>query len=395
MDDPRALKQAHLEEKIAPFIPQGTELVKPPCPYFDVCGGCQLQHIPYPAQLKWKRQHLLHLLAEQGIEADELTDETRGLVDSPYLYRNKADFSARTWDNELHLGYRPHGGRGELVEIDECPIVLPAVNKALAAVRQKLHLVPSLARKLVSLVVRCSLSTGKSALLYHSKLKDETVYETLTKNAASIDENLAGGTFVKKRKEYIYGEGELTEAVGNINLTYSVRSFFQANPRLLPQLCEAVKELAEPCKKGVMMDVFCGVGLFALYLSNDFEQLYGIESAPCSVKMAQRNAQNNGVTSVQFVRDIAEERFKQFMDTGVEPGLVVLDPPRSGLGKSVVASLNSLNPSPVVVLVSCNPHSLAIDLAGLLKGGYKLERIIPVDMFPQTEHLEVVARLTR
>ena len=395
MESPRELKKAYLEEKIAPFIPKGTELVEPPCPYFDVCGGCQLQHLPYSAQLEWKRNHLLHLFAAKGIDANEITEKTRGSLDSPLAYRNKADFSARTWDGQVHLGYRPHGGKGELVEVEDCPIVLPAINKTLAAIRESLPLVPALAKKLVSVVVRCSLSAQKSAILYHSKHKDESVYETLTRNAAKLDENLAGGTFVKKRKEYTYGTAELTERVENIELTYSVRSFFQANPRLLPELCKAVSELAEPCNKGVMMDIFCGVGLFALYLSDEFEEIYGIESAPCSVAMASKNAQNNGVKSVKFVRDIAEERFRQFMATGIEPGLVVLDPPRSGLGKSVVDSLNSLDPSPVLVLVSCNPHTLADDIAGLTSGGYKLERVIPVDMFPQTEHLEVVARLTR
>ena len=395
MDTPRDLKKAYLEEKIAPFIPSGTELVTPPCKYFDVCGGCQLQHIPYSAQLEWKRNHLLHLLKAKGIEASDITDKTRGSSETALAYRNKADFSARTWDGQVHLGYRPHGGKGELVEADECPIVLPAVNKALAAIRESLPLAPALAKKLVSVVVRCSLYENKSAILYHSKHKDESVYETLTRKACEIDENLAGGTFVKKRKEYIYGTSELTEKVDHVELTYSVRSFFQANPQLLPELCKAVKELTEPCDKGVMMDIFCGVGLFALYLSSSFEEIYGIESAPCSVAMATKNAEKNGVKSVKFVRDMAQERFRQFMATGIEPGLVILDPPRSGLGEIVVESLNSLRPSPVLVLVSCNPHTLADDISGLTAGGYKLERVIPVDMFPQTEHLEVVARLTR
>jgi tRNA/tmRNA/rRNA uracil-C5-methylase (TrmA/RlmC/RlmD family) len=394
-DDPRLLKAAYLQGSIEPLLPPGVRRVAPPCPAFDVCGGCQLQHVSYEDQLAFKRNLVARAMAAAGLPAGLVPEPVRGMPGEPLRYRNKADFSARTWDDELHIGFRPHGGRGALVEVAACPILLPVVNATLTAVRGALPAFPDLRRRLVSVVVRASLARDQAALFFHSKLKDDVVHLDLATAAQEREARILGGTYVRKRKAHTVGEASLEEEVGGLRLTYPVRSFFQANPGHLPELCRLVAELAEHPRRAVLVDVFCGVGLFALTLARRFENVFGIESTPYSVTAAQQNALANGVTNVTFLRGTAEERVHHLCITGFRPDVIVLDPPRSGLGASVVQSLAGLRPSPVVVLVSCNPVTLATDLVALARAGYAVERVVPVDMFPQTEHVEVVARLTR
>jgi 23S rRNA (uracil-5-)-methyltransferase RumA len=393
---PQELKSEYLAKEINPFIPEGTKLVEPPCPAFKTCGGCQLQHIPVYIQPEVKRQKLISAFSNANVNLKIPVENTRANIEHAFGYRNKADLTSKTWDNRIHLGFNSYGGKGELIEVDECPILMPVINKTLNNVRGAVINVEELARKLVSITIRASKSRNESFLLYHSKYKDEKIYSKITGEVQKTTEELTGGTFIKKGKEFTKGSSIITERVGSIDLYYTVRTFFQANIFMLDELCKCVGELIEPTKKKkVLLDIYCGVGLFALQFAKEFSEVYGIESTPASIDMAIKNAKKNNLSSIPFYRDCAEDRLEQLLRTGIFPDVIILDPPRSGLHKNVIASLIGLLPSPDLILVSCNPVSLADNVKDLEAGGYVLERLIPVDMFPQTEHLEVVARMTR
>jgi len=395
-EEPQVLKAAYWESAIAPHLPSGIQKGTPHCPVFDLCGGCHLQRLSYEDQLTFKHRWLEHTFREAGLSNIVSTiEKVRANHEHPLFYRNKADFSARTWDDILHLGYRAYGGGGPLVECPECSILMPSINTALGTLRNLVADNEHLRRKLVSLVIRSTLHEGRINLLYHSKQKDPDVYMQLTEAAAKECSLISGGTFVKKRREFVWGTPSLTEVVSAMEFTYPVRGFFQSNPFALPLLCQAVEELATPCTRSTFADVYCGVGLFAILLAAQFKEVIGIESSPLSLIMSKHNADKAGLTNTAFLRGTAEDRLPSLHATGSRFGLIVLDPPRSGLHDSVIATLIRLSPSPVIVLVSCNPTSLARNLRSLQNAGYCVERVIPVDMFPQTLHLEVAVRLTR
>jgi len=389
------LKTQYINTQINPYLTDNIKLVKPPCSHFSKCGGCQLQHIPVEHQ-PFVKKRMLEAIFNQATIDPSIIEDTRSLTEHAFNYRNKADFTSKTFDDQIHLGFTPYGGRGQLIEADQCPILMPVINETLTAVRKTITNVKELARKLVSVTIRASQVNNESFILYHSKYKEENIYGEITKATQKQTDKLKGGTFIKKRREHTIGSSVITEDIGSLKLSYTVRTFFQANIYMLENLCNAVEELITPCKqKEVLLDIYCGVGLFALKFGSLFSEVYGIESTPASIKMAIKNGIDNGMPSIPFYRDTAEERLAQLLRTGIYPDVIILDPPRSGLHKNVIASLAGLKPSPDLILVSCNPHSLVLNIKDLQKAGYILERIIPIDMFPQTEHLEVVAKMTR
>mgnify|MGYP006290041695 CR=1 FL=1 len=139
MIEEKSIKQLYFDREIAPFVPTNAKFVTPLCAYFPICGGCQLQELSYRDQLVWKRNRLLYFLSQYNLDLGHLTRETVGMSSDPFYYRNKADFTSKTWDGLVHLGFRPYGGKGPLIEMDECPLLLKPINKALEVFRPLLY----------------------------------------------------------------------------------------------------------------------------------------------------------------------------------------------------------------------------------------------------------------
>lgn len=332
---------------------------EPPCPYFYRCGGCHYQHANYEFQVAQKASILREQLRRVGrIEYD---GEIRTVAGPPLGYRNRSQLHI----DRGRIGYYGEGSH-ELVAIGHCPISAPKINEAIAALAGMLN-----DRRWPAFIRSIELFTNDSDVLVN-------VLETGQPVARRFFEWCA---------EHIPGAEKGFLEYGAINHVFQVshNSFFQVN-RLL------VDDLVETATGGISgrsaIDLYAGVGLFSLALAPRFESVTAIESGASAARDLKHNAERAGLP-VDVIQANVESALPR-LDTAAD--FVLADPPRSGLGKNVTAELARRKP-PRIVIVSCDPATLARDLAGLTAAGYKIERLTVVDLFPQTFHLESVTSL--
>jgi 23S rRNA (uracil1939-C5)-methyltransferase len=362
--------------RIVEILRPSPDRVRGPCPYFGECGGCSLQHAEYSAQLTFKRSIVVEQLRRIGhfADADSLVLPTIGMI-SPWEYRNHIRFTVGRRFGELCFTRR---GSRQLMRIDRCLIAQPPINAATAQIQG--HLVGFRGHQVA---IRVGANTGD--LLINPRL--EAVPDLPT------------------------GQGYLEEVLFDRCFRIASPAFFQVNTRRerrpipaglrepawpLPEdglsmaeiLALIVNDRLELSGRELLLDAYCGVGTFAILLARSAGRVIGIEESPAAVKDARRNAE--GLTRVEFVEGKTEDVLPKLAE---RPDAVVLDPARIGCDPSVLEALGKLRP-PRVAYVSCDPATLARDLAILVEQGYRLHDIQPVDMFPQTYHIECVAHLT-
>ncbi|MEN6601027.1 MAG: TRAM domain-containing protein [Bryobacteraceae bacterium] len=307
------------------------------CPYFGRCGGCHYQHAVYETQLKLKREILRETVRRVGkIEAP---DEIEIIAGEPYGYRNRIQLHV----DGARTGYREAGSH-RLCPIDQCPIASPRINQA--------------------------LRENVAGHRFPRHVESIELFTDVTRVQAPVAENLP----------IEYRVGEEVYRVGR-------RSFFQVNRFLAGRLVERVTASAAGARA---LDLYAGVGLFSLPLARRFSEVVAVEAGAGDSEDLAYNAQHAGLP-VRAERAAVDLYLETVADT---PDLIVADPPRAGLGKQVVRELLRLQ-APRIVIVSCDPATLARDLALLLAGGYRMERTTMVDLFPQTYHIETVVNLAR
>jgi 23S rRNA (uracil1939-C5)-methyltransferase len=371
--------------------PGDSGTVEPRCPHFGTCGGCQLQHLPYEEQLTLKTEMVRAAFRTHELDADKVRPMLG--AEDPWAYRTKIDLTAKTFAGELHLGFLPYGEKRTLIEFEECPIADPAINEALVGIRAALPRHPELNKKLISIVCRGSRSEGKVGLVFHGKLREPGPYRELGMDIMGETDRVTGGMFVRKRKEHLVGDRNLSETIAGKTFRFPIRSFFQNNPPQTEVLAAKVLELADAGQDEVVLDLYSGVGLFGLLLAEHTKEVYLLEDTPYSAEAAKENAEAFGAENVVSLRGQAEERVELMRRSGQHPNIVILDPPRSGCHEAVVRSLSRFPTRPRIVYVSCNPETHARDCALFKAEGYELQEVWPIDMFPQTVHIESVALL--
>lgn len=333
--------------------------VAPLCPYFGRCGGCHYQHAAYEFQLAAKQSILAEELRRLG--KIELPGAIAVVAAEPFGYRNRVQLHIE----HGRLGYREARSH-KLCAIRECPIASPKLNQAIAALAGM-------------------AGDGRWPRFLRS-LELFTDEQAVQLNALETDAPLA--------RRFFEWCGEMIPGLVHGALDYegrfrvSPRSFFQVNRFLVDRLVEAALEGAEG---ETAADLYAGVGLFSLALAQRFAEVQAVESGAGAVHDLEFNAQRAGLANVRAQVAGAEEYLAR-LDRA--PDFLLLDPPRTGLGKTVVGRLAELKP-PRMTIVSCDPATLARDLAALLAAGYRLQKLTLVDLFPQTFHLETVARLVR
>lgn len=337
---------------LAEIVEASPDRVQPPCPLFRICGGCHYQHAPYEYQLARKAEILREQLRRVG--KIDYAGEIETISGPPLGYRNRV---------QLHiakgkLGYlaaRSH----ELVAVEgECPIASPRLNQALAAMRERLGdaRFPKFVRSL-------ELFTNETDVQVNALDSDRPVNRRFFEWCGSV------------------AAVEYPTAFGKFRV--SPRSFFQVNRFLLERLVETALSGIEARSA---LDLYAGVGLFAVALAQRGASVTAVEAGPSAVRDLEANTAGMAVK-------VERGRVEDFL-AGLEqtPGFVLADPPRTGLGNEVVRHLNRLAP-PRMAIVSCDPATLARDLAGLKD--YRISRLVLVDLFPQTYHLETIAVLER
>jgi 23S rRNA (uracil1939-C5)-methyltransferase len=331
--------------------------VPPPCAYFGRCGGCHYQHAPYELQLAAKRAILVEELQRLG--KIEPPAEIEVIAGEPWGYRNRALFHIEG----RRLGYRKARSH-KLCAIDGCPISSPKVNETIGALNEMLR--------------------DSRWPLFLRSLEIFTDEEQVQLNVVDTDRPVAR-RFFDWCAEKISG---LVPGALDYRGRYRVgaNSFFQVNRFLEDRLVAAAVAGAQG---ETALDLYAGVGLFAMALAETFHEVTAVEAGSTAVHDLQFNAERAGLANLRAERNTTEAYLETLERA---PDCVLLDPPRVGLGKAVVQRLSELRP-PNVILVSCDPATLARDLAGLLAAGYQIERMSLVDLFPQTYHLETVVRL--
>lgn len=352
------------------IITPSADRIEPRCPHFGTCGGCQWQHIAYERQLSL-REEVLRSQFKRIAHLAEAPVEPTLAAESRWHYRNRVQLHL---DEEGQLGFMA-AEEHAVVPLDECHIMHPLLWDVFSALDVDF---PELER--VSL--RAGVSTGERLLVLELAGKEPPVVE--------VDLPISCVLLLKDGTPVTYvGDSYVTENVGVRSLRISATSFFQVHTSQAEQLLALVERFANPQGNEVLLDLYCGVGTFALNLADRVAQVTGIDSSETAIDDARFNSQDT--TNVRFEQGSAEDLLPS-IEQPID--LVILDPPRQGLSKQALKALMALGP-PKVVYVSCDPATLARDIANMLQVGYELLEVQPVDMFPQTYHVEAVALLQR
>jgi len=402
VEEKRGYAISEVEEIVAP----AAERVAPRCKHFGACGGCQYQHAEYAAQLKFKQAILRETLERGGVRAP---DEMAVLAGEAWAYRNRIRLA---FDAEGHAGYRGRRSHA-VIRIAECPIAAPLLVRAALAAAE---IVRGLALRSRPSEISLFCDAAETALLASVMVADggKRWAEGFDDSARAFAERIPETKGVELVAEG--GKGQAQRSVarwGASSLVYTVRrrgaivrgradefdyrvdqgAFFQVNRWLVDELAECVTGglnggLAHQGR--LAWDLFAGVGLFARRLTERFDRVVAVESAPAAMAALKYNLRGRNATAV----NAATRDFLRGVGKGERPDLIVVDPPRTGLGAETTALFGEIA-APAMVYVSCDPATLARDLRALAGAGYSIQRITLADLFPQTFHLETVVELWR
>ena len=368
VEDKGSYARAQLIEILSP----SPHRVAPPCPHFGPgkCGGCQWQHIAYQAQLEFKAAVVRDQLARIGHLTDVSVKWTIPSA-SPWHYRNHVQFAV---SDDGQLGFvATNGRRVETIEV--CYLLHPFLEELFAALDLEL---PGLVR----LSLRAGVNTGDQIMIFETHDDEPPVLESdLPVSCVLL---LSDGTPVN-----LIGNNYITEVVAGRRFRISATSFFQVNTAAAEELVRVVSEYLAPTGDETLLDAYCGVGTFALSLADKVGYVIGIEEDAGAVAHARLNAAE--LADAEFIEGSVEAFLPQ-LDRRID--LAVLDPPRQGCKPEALTALIELAPRRIVY-VSCDPATLARDARRLADGGYQLVEVQPVDMFPQTYHIESVALFGR
>lgn len=405
-------KKSHAQGEIVEILEPAAERQEAPCPLFGTCGGCNWQHLPIEEQRVWKER-----VVRDSLRPLNLPEETefRPLVASPdtWRYRNKMEFTFSRGNGEGRLvaGFHRPGNWREILDVGSCVIAPEGMERLLRAAVAEGERQGAAAwdprvheGTLRQLVVRHSVH--EDALLAMVLTGDERLdFEGFSQALFAAEPTLKGlawGLNASKsdvaRAERLLahkGEADFLERLGSLDFRVSLASFFQTNSRGAEKLYDVAREALELTGREQLLDAYCGTGTIGIYCADAVRHLYGIELVEDAVADARENAARNGIRNATFLAGDMRRALPLLLGA-VEGSIdrLVVDPPRGGMDKHALARLLGLR-APVMAYVSCNPTTMARDLEAALAAGYAVEWIRPVDMFPQTYHVECVTKLRR
>jgi len=393
---------------------------QPACRYFGTCGGCQWQHLTREGQVTWKEEILRELLVRVGkLSAVPIDPPLVPLP--PWGYRARAQLKLssdsdprRGSDRRGPKGSPPDSGHGpasalrigfyqreshRVVDVEECPLLHPTLNALLRSLRgMRTPMLSQLFPGLREVWMAVGAGTGQAIVALFARVRERAALRLLFHRLRESVPNIQGVVLLegdpRHQPRFVdrHGQGTILERVGEHRFRVDATAFFQVSSLAAEALTSLVTGAAALTGAERVLDLYCGVGTFAIPLARQASAVVGIEAHPAASADAIHNVRENGVGNVRIIHAQVE----QFLpDLVKEPwDLVVLDPPRQGASRSVLDALGKLG-APRIVYVSCDPSTLARDLGLLAQMGYACVRLQPVDLFPQTFHLEAVALLER
>lgn len=373
------------------------------------CGGCQIQELDYNKQLELKTNEVKQVISRIGKLENVEIHETIGMQ-SPCRYRNKAQFPIQNINGSTAIGFYKKKSH-DVIPTDMCVIqhdindkIIKIIKTYIQAYNVSIYNETTHTGVLRHLVTKVGFTTNEVMVVL---VANGTNLPHLNELASVLKENIPGfktlvlnvnkaktNVILGKENKVIYGNGKINDYIGDLVFEISPLSFFQVNPVQTEVLYNKALEYAELKENDTVFDIYCGIGSISLFLAQKATKVYGIEIVEDAIKDAKINAKLNNLNNVEFYVGKAEEVVPKMYSEGKTANVVVVDPPRKGCDEKVLDTIVSMKPDRVVY-VSCNPSTLARDLAYLDERGYKCVEIQPVDMFPHTMHVETVAKLRR
>src|SRR5690625_1693555 len=386
------------------------ERVEAPCNVFYKCGGCQLQHMSYAMQLEMKQNQVKNVMRKIGHLDHVPVHPVIGMED-PWRYRNKVSIPVGEKDGELITGFYQQRSHRIIEDMETCVVQDEVNDRTTEAVRRiasKLGIRAYDERNhrgvLRHIMVRTGQRTNETMIVLVTRTeklphKDALIKE-LTEtypHVKSIIQNVnpdRTNVILGKKTNCLWGEEYIYDTIGDVKFAISALSFYQINPKQTKVLYEKALEYADLSGGETVIDAYCGIGSISLFLAQKAKKVYGFEIVPQAIRDAKKNAKLNGFDNTEFIVGQAEKVMPAWTADGLKPDVIVVDPPRKGCDEALLHAMVEMNPKRIVY-VSCNPATLARDLVTLTEGGYSLKKVQPVDLFPQTSHVELVAVMSR
>lgn len=379
--------------KIIEILKISPDRIAPPCPLFAKCGGCQSMHLKYSEQLKRKRQTVVDALERIG-KFFNVNVLPCFPAPFPLGYRNK-----------IQLPVTPSGKMGlyawnshNIIEIEKCYIHSSLGEKALESIRNILQSFPQLTKNLNHVLIKTAIFTKQILVILVTEKEKIIDLPLLAKKILDskieikgVVQNInssKGNVILGKKFQLLEGKPYIEEEICNLSFKVSPSSFFQVNPFQAENLYKETVKLCALSGKETLLDAYCGVGTLGLILAKHAKKVFGVECISQTVQDAKENARRNQIFNAEFICASIENVLDKIKAIDV----AVLNPPRKGCDLSFLQKLICLKPKRVIY-ISCNPATLARDLAFLHEGGYTIDHIQPFDMFPQTAHVETLVRL--
>lgn len=383
--------------------------VEPPCVYYYKCGGCQLQHMTYQAQLNMKKEQVVNLFHRKGPFEDTPIQPTLGM-EQPWRYRNKSQIPVgKDKDNKAIMGFyrqRSH----DIIDMDSCLIqdeqhqnIMNYVKQWFNELNMSIYDEKNKRGLMRHLVIRTGYHTDEIMVIFVTNGKKFKNANVLVQklisefpNITSIKQNINdthSNVIMGPQSVTLYGKDKIIDELSEVTFNISDQSFYQINSAQTEKLYQKAIDYAQLSGEEIVLDTYCGIGTIGLYMAPQAKHVYGVEVVPSAIKDAQENATKNQLNNTTFECGKAEDVILEWKAQGIKPDVVMVDPPRKGCDETFIKTLLKLNPKRIVY-ISCNPSTQQRD-AQLLSDNYHLVEITPVDMFPQTTHIETVALFER
>lgn len=373
------------------------------------CGGCQIQELDYQKQLDIKTNEVKQVINRIGKLENVLIHDTLGMED-PIRYRNKAQFPIQKVGSSPLIGFYKKKSH-DIIPTDKCVIqheindkIMKIIKTYINAYKVSIYDEKTHTGVLRHLVTKIGFTTNEVMVVLVANGRKLPYLKEL---ASVLEENVPGfktlvvnvnrektNVILGRENIVVYGDGKINDYIGDLVFEISPLSFFQVNPAQTEVLYNKALEYADLKENDTVFDIYCGIGTISLFLAQKAKKVYGIEIVEDAIKDAKINANLNKLDNVEFYVGKAEEVVPKMYKEGKTANVVVVDPPRKGCDEKVLDTIVSMKPDRVVY-VSCNPSTLARDLAYLDERGYKCLEIQPVDMFPHTMHVECCAKIVK
>ncbi|MDG2950214.1 23S rRNA (uracil(1939)-C(5))-methyltransferase RlmD [Exercitatus varius] len=401
------VKKSYAVGRLISIVKASSQRIKPNCELYGICGGCQLQHITYEGQLELKTQKVKDVIQRIAHLNPNLVKPTLG-PEYPWAYRNKMQMPVgRTRDN-LKMGFYAMGSH-DIVQGTNCPIQDEGNNQIAQAcydIATELGIEPydehtgkGILRHVIGRIGQSGWMVILVTATEYLPQQEEWItritarlprVETIVHNVNHRRTNVILGA----TNHILFGDGTIIDHIKDLQFTLSPHSFFQVNPEQTTVLYDQALEYAALQGNETVIDAYCGTGTISLFLAHKAKHVIGIEIVEPAIINARENAKRNGYDNTEFIVADAAVEMPKLYEKGIRPDVIVFDPIRAGCKEEVLTSAAAMEPKRIVY-VSCNPATMARDIAVLTELGYELREVQPVDMFPMTAHVETVVLMSR